>query len=50
MLVFEYIIIGALSAIGWWGSNHYIIEPYFPPPIERKKDQETKDTNKEKSG
>ena len=33
MLVLEYILIGALSAIGWWGSNHYIIEPYFPEPI-----------------
>lgn len=40
MLVLEYIIIGALSAIGWWGSNHYIIEPYFPPAIERKKEEE----------
>ena len=35
MLVIEYIIIGALSAIGWWGSNHYIIEPYFPEPIKK---------------
>ncbi len=33
MLALEYILIGALSAIGWWGSNHYIIEPYFPEPI-----------------
>lgn len=33
MLILEYILIGGLSAIGWWGSNHYIIEPYFPEPI-----------------
>jgi hypothetical protein len=33
MLALEYILIGALSALGWWGSNHYIIEPYFPDPI-----------------
>ena len=33
MFIAEYIIIGALSAIGWWTSNHYIIEPYFPEPI-----------------
>lgn len=33
MLFFEYILIGALSAIGWWTSNHYVIEPYFPDPI-----------------
>lgn len=40
MFVIEYIIIGALSAIGWWGANHYIIDPYFPPPIERKKEEQ----------
>ena len=45
MLALEYILIGALSALGWWGSNHYIIEPYFPPPIERKKDDTTGDKN-----
>ena len=39
MLALEYIIIGALSALGWWGANHYIIEPYAPPPIERKKNE-----------
>ncbi len=42
MLALEYILIGALSAIGWWGSNHYIIEPYFPEPVsktEQKKEQ-----------
>ena len=27
---------GFLSAFGWWGANHYVIEPYFPPPIEKK--------------
>jgi hypothetical protein len=39
MLALEYVIIGALSAIGWWGANHYVIEPYAPPPIERKKEE-----------
>jgi hypothetical protein len=33
MLALEYIVIGALSAIRWWGSNHYLTEPYFPEPI-----------------
>lgn len=33
MLVLEYITIGFLSALGWWGANHYVIEPHFPPPI-----------------
>lgn len=39
MLAVAYIIIGGLSAIGWWGANHYIIEPYFPPPIEKRIDE-----------
>ena len=39
MLVAEYIVIGFLSALGWWGANHYVIEPYAPPPIERKKEE-----------
>lgn len=35
MFIATYIVIGALSGIGWWASNHYIIEPYFPEPIEK---------------
>ena len=31
MLVAEYIVIGFLSAIGWWSANHYVIIPHFPP-------------------
>lgn len=40
-----YIVIGALSALGWWGSNHYIIEPYLPEPVEKvvKKEESKKD-------
>ena len=34
----EIFIWGFVSAFGWWGANHYVIEPYFPPPIERKKE------------
>lgn len=45
MFIAEYIIIGALSAIGWWTSNHYIIEPYFPEPVEK---VTKKEENKEK--
>lgn len=36
MLIAEYVVIGFLSAMGWWGANHFVIEPYAPPPIERK--------------
>ena len=41
-MIIEYIFIGFLSALGWWGANHYVIEPYAPPPIERKKEQNEK--------
>ena len=45
MFIATYVVIGALSALGWWTSNHYIIEPYFPDPIEKvaKKEESKKD-------
>ena len=30
---------GFITAFGWWSANHYVIEPYFPPAIERKKEE-----------
>ncbi len=38
-MVIEIVMWGFLSAFGWWGAQHYVIEPYFPPPIERKKEE-----------
>ena len=35
MLIAEYIVIGFLSAIGWWSANHYVIEPHFPSKVEQ---------------
>jgi hypothetical protein len=32
-MVIEYIFIGFLSALGWWGANYYVITPYLPEPI-----------------
>lgn len=32
----EVLLYGFISAFGWWGANHYVIEPYLPPPIEKK--------------
>jgi hypothetical protein len=29
-MIIEWLLIGFFSAIGWWGANHYVIEPYFP--------------------
>lgn len=37
-MVLEIVLWGFLSAFGWWGAQHYVIEPYFPPPIEKKKE------------
>jgi len=34
-MIIEYVIIGFFSAIGWWGANHYVIEPHFPASIEK---------------
>jgi hypothetical protein len=36
ILIATWTEVGFFSAIGWWGANHYVIEPYAPPPIERK--------------
>lgn len=33
MLILEWTLIGFFSAIGWWGANHYVIEPHFPQEI-----------------
>ena len=30
MGILEVIVYGFFSAFGWWGANHYVIEPYFP--------------------
>ena len=38
-MIIELLLAGFFTAIGWWGANHYVIEPYFPPPIERKQDE-----------
>ena len=41
-MIAEIFIYGFISAFGWWTANHYVIEPHFPPAIERK-DKEDKD-------
>ena len=40
LLVATWVTVGFFSAIGWYGANHYVIEPYFPPPIEKKVNKE----------
>jgi hypothetical protein len=38
-MILEIFVAGMITALGWWTANHYIIEPYFPPPIEKKIDE-----------
>ena len=44
MMIAECIVIGALSAIGWWGANYYVITPYLPEPIYAEKRVESKES------
>jgi hypothetical protein len=29
-MILEIITWGFFSAVGWWGANYYLIDPYFP--------------------
>jgi hypothetical protein len=33
ILIATWVTVGFFSAIGWYGANHYVIEPYLPPPV-----------------
>ena len=44
-MILEILAYGFFSAFGWWAANHYIIEPHFPPRIERKEDDNTSGKN-----
>ena len=46
IMVLEIFLYGFISAFGWWTANHYVIEPHFPPPIERKKDDQPDGKNR----
>jgi len=42
ILIATWVTVGFFSAIGWYGANQFVIDPYFPEPkqkIERKNDQ-----------
>jgi hypothetical protein len=41
-MIIELLLAGFFTAFGWWGATHYVIEPYFPPSIEKKNDTEEK--------
>ena len=42
-MVIEIFLYGFISAFGWWGATHYVIEPHFPPPIEKKVEKKEQD-------
>ena len=44
-MILEVFLYGFITAFGWWSANHYFIEPYFPPPIEK---VESKNKEKQK--
>ena len=42
-MIAELLIGGFFSAMGWWGANHYVIEPVFegkPAAIEKEQQQQ----------
>ena len=47
-MILELLAYGFFSAFGWWAANHYVIEPHFPPPIERKEEKKDQTEAKEK--
>lgn len=46
MMVLEIFLYGFITAFGWWSATHYVIEPHFPPPIERADAKKTTDASK----
>ena len=41
-MIIEIFLYGFISAFGWWSANHYVIEPHFPPKIEKVEDRKAK--------
>ena len=39
-MIIEIFLYGFISAFGWWSATHYVIEPHFPPPIEKKAEKQ----------
>ena len=35
-MILEIFLYGFITAFGWWTATHYVIEPHFPPSIEKK--------------
>lgn len=41
-MILEIFLYGFITAFGWWTATHYVIEPHFPPPIEKKVEKNEK--------
>ena len=39
-MIVEMLMYGFVSAFGWWGANHYVIEPVFEKPATMEKQVE----------
>ena len=37
-MVLEIVMWGFLSAFGWWGANHYVVDVYLEPKTKVEKD------------
>ena len=44
-MVLEIFLYGFISAFGWWTANLYVIEPRFPPVIEKKKEDKKSESS-----
>jgi hypothetical protein len=44
----ELLIGGFFSALGWWGANHFVVEPFLDPKPPIEKPQEKKDDKPER--
>ena len=42
-MIAEYIVIGFLSALGWWSANYYVIAPHLPEPVVKEKKDKKED-------
>jgi hypothetical protein len=39
-MITEMLLYGFVSAFGWWGANHFVIEPMFEKPASMEKEKQ----------
>ena len=45
-MIIEIFLYGFITAFGWWTATHYVIEPHFPPSIEKKMEKKEEEKGK----